>query len=294
MQGTIVLAEDSKTVRRMVEIALAKHPFVMEFATDGQSALEAVRSKSPSVLLVDTNLTGIDGYEVARQVKSASPHVKVYLLAGTHQALDAQRAATVGADGHLVKPFLTQDLLDLVYQATTGKPAPGGELFRDSAAPIPLARKIEAPKPAAPVLPVRPAPPVVGARPGAPAPPSRLSAPAAANPFSGAQNPFEQSEPTRPFFKPAGMEDATGVFEGGATSVAPLPLASMAQASAPMGQAVSSVGQAIVDDAAIQKALTGLSKDAIERLLWEIVPPLAEAILKEEIARIVRERMASA
>ena len=61
MLGTIVLADDSKTVRRMVEIALHKHPFQLEVATNGAQTLDLVRGRNPAVVLVDTNLPG-DGY----------------------------------------------------------------------------------------------------------------------------------------------------------------------------------------------------------------------------------------
>jgi len=285
MQGTIVLADDSKTVRRMVEIALHKHPFHLEVATDAAQAVELVRTRNPALVLVDTHLPG-DGYLLARQIKSLG--ARVCLLAGQHQALEADKAAAASADGHLVKPFLTQDLLDAVYQATTGKPAPDGNLFRDAPSNIPLARKAEAPKPAAPSPPVVAAPvpppkaPTVATPPRPPAPPPVA---ATANPFSGVQSPFEQNEPTRPFFK----APSEAGFESAPTNVAPTPSAPPIPLAAPVAAATT----AVVNDASIKAALAGLSKDQIERMLWEIVPPLAEAILKEEIARVVRERMAA-
>jgi hypothetical protein len=59
-------------------------------------------------------------------------------------------------------------------------------------------------------------------------------------------------------------------------------------------QAAVQAAPASVDPAAVKAALEGLSKETIERMLWEIIPPLAEAILKEEIAKVVRERMNAA
>lgn len=279
MLGTIVLADDSKTVRRMVEIALHKQPFQLEVATNGAQALELVRGRNPALVLVDTNLPG-DGYLLAKQIKTLGP--KVILLAGHHQQLDADKAGASGADGHLVKPFLTQDLLDALYLAVAGKPAPDGQLFRDAPSAIPLAKK----PPAAPVVapvsaPATPArtPPAVPARPPAPPPVA-----AAANPFSGVQSPFEQNEPTRPFFK--GPEG----FDAGPTSVASAPAAPPAS---PLAAPVAAAAGLVLNDASLKAALAGISKDQIEKLLWEILPPLAEAILKEEIARVVRERMSA-
>ena len=59
MLGTIVLADDSKTVRRMVEIALHKHPFQLEVATNAAQALDLVRGRGPAAVLVDTHLPGV-------------------------------------------------------------------------------------------------------------------------------------------------------------------------------------------------------------------------------------------
>lgn len=281
MLGTIVLADDSKTVRRMVEIALHKQPFQLEVATNGAQALELVRGRNPSLVLVDTNLPG-DGYLLAKQIKSLGP--KVILLAGHHQLLDVDKAGASGADGHLVKPFLTQDLLDAVFLAVAGKPAPDGHLFRDAPSAIPLAKKPAAAPVAAPVQ-APAATPVAPQR--APATPPRPPAPppvaATANPFSGVQSPFEQNEPTRPFFK--GPEG----FDAGPTNVASVP---SAPPPSPLAAPVAAVAGLVLNDASLKEALAGISKDQIERLLWEILPPLAEAILKEEIARVVRERMA--
>lgn len=292
MLGTIVLADDSKTVRRMVEIALHKHPFQLEVATNGAQTLDLVRGRNPAVVLVDTNLPG-DGYLLAKQIKSLGP--KVILLAGHHQVLDADKAAAVGADAHLTKPFLTQDLLDALYQATAGKPAPDGQLFRDAPSAIPLAKKPEAPKPAPAPAPVAPAAvaaplpppktPTVATPPRPPAPPPVA---ATANPFSGVQSPFEQNEPTRPFFKGPELPPAGG-FENAPTNVAPAPVAP----SIPLAAPVAAAAAVVVNDASLKEALAGLSKDQIEKMLWEILPPLAESILKEEIARVVRERMAA-
>jgi CheY-like chemotaxis protein len=288
MSATVVLAEDSKTVRKMVEIALGRQPFSLEVATDGEAALARVREASPAVLLVDTHLPGVDGYEVARRVKSTQPEVKVILLAGHHQVLDADRASRSGADGHLTKPFKTQELLDAVYAGALGRPAPDAELFREAASSIPLARKpAPAPAPApGPAAAPRPAP----VAPAPPAPPASVVA--SSNPFAGVQSPFEASEPTRPFFKGPEALPPSAPAPAVAAPVVSAPVVSAISAAT-----VSTLTQAVApsvpvtDPAAIKAALEALSKETIERMLWEIIPPLAEAILKEEIAKVVRERL---
>ncbi len=266
MQATIVLAEDSKTVRRMVEIALARHPFQLSVAEDGEAALGAVRSARPALVLADTSLPGIDGYELTRRIKAEIGGVKVLLLAGLNQRLDELRARQVGADGHVTKPFATQDLLDAIYQVTTGQLAPDGELFRNQGPKVPLARKPQPPKPPEapaaeriPVAPAAPSPAIVAA-PVAPA--------AAAQSIASAQAPsaFDAAEATRPFQRP--------------------------EAPAPRAPAAEPAGPVSVGEDALREAVAAVAKDVIERIVWEVVPSLAEALLKEEIARVVRERLA--
>lgn len=115
---------------------------------------------------------------------------------------------------------------------------------------------------------------------------------ATANPFSGVQSPFEQNEPTRPFFKGPELP-AAGGFESAPTNVAPAPAAPAAPAASATAVPVAAAAGVVLNDASLKKALEGISQEQIEKLLWEILPPLAEAILKEEIARVVRERMAA-
>lgn len=329
MLGTIVLAEDSKTVRRMVEIALHGQPCQLQVAETPDQAVAA--AQGAALALVDNQLGG-NGYDVARQLKQAG--VKVLLLGGTHQPLDPLQVSQSGADGHLVKPFQTQALLDAVYTAITGQRAPDSDVFRAPSMSIPLARK-DAAKPAAPAAPPapKPAPPAAppaapaAAKPAAPAapagkgtwappPPVATPQPAteakAGNPFAGVQSPFDRDEATRPFMKRRNLEEG-GFGADGATSadarvpepaespVAAPPAATPAAtpaaaptatpAAAPVAAAVAKAGAATA--ASLEDALGGASSEVIERVVWEVVPALAEAILKEEIAKVVRERLAA-
>jgi CheY-like chemotaxis protein len=318
MLGTIVLAEDSKTVRRMVEIALHGQPCQLQVAETPDQAVAA--APGAALALVDNQLGG-NGYDVARQLKQAG--VKVLLLGGTHQQLDPLQVSQSGADGHLVKPFETQALLDAVYTAITGQRAPDSDVFRAPSMSIPLARK-DAAKPAAPAVPPAPKPAPPAAPPAAPAapaagkgtwaPPPPVATPQhateakAGNPFAGVQSPFDRDEATRPFMKRRNLEEG-GFGADGATSAdarvpepaespvaapaaAPPPAApAAAPAAAPVAAAVAKAGAATA--ASLEDALGSASSEVIERVVWEVVPALAEAILKEEIARVVRERLAA-
>lgn len=279
MPGTIVVAEASKTVRRMVEIALDRHPFGLEFTESADAALAAVRERAPAVAIIDAQLPG-DGYEVARQIKAdgATRGTKVLLLVGRNHSFDATRGRQAGVDGHLTKPFMTQQLVEHVFQAV-GEPTPDGDLFK-TGLNIPLARKPKSdPAKAEPP----PPPPAISA-PAAPEPPPAAAPPAAqagaANPFANVQSPFDADEPTRQYEKTPSAEPPS-----------PAPPSSAPADDAPAAAAVAQVSAAAAagDLGAI---LQGASREVVERIAWEVIPPLAEALLKEEIARVVRERLA--
>ncbi len=266
MHGTIVVADKSKTVRRMVEIALAKHPFDLEFAEDGNAASAAIKAKSPVIAIVDAALPGVDGYDLTQQIKSGGGDTKVLLLVGRNSRYDAGRGRSAGVDDHLTKPFLTQKLVEKVFGAV-GESVPDAAIFRTSLLSIPLAGGGTASPggltgglaaPSSPPVAAAPKAPVSIA---APAPPAAPAAPA--EPQPGA---FEQDEPTRQYAPPEA------------------------------GDVVESAAQMVLDAAAFKEALgeEGPAREMFERVVWEVVPQLAEAILKEEIAKVVRERMAQA
>lgn len=267
MQGTIVVADKSSTVRRMVEIALARHPFKLEFAADGAGAMQAIGAHGPLIAIVDPDLPG-GGYDVAQSIKSdpATRGVKVLMLAGRNRHYDAARGQRAGVDGHLTKPFQTQELVAKVFE-TLGQPVPDAGLFRTSLGNIPLARKPVASAPPAPA-PAAAAPP-----PPEPAAPPRAAA-GAGNPFGGT-SPFETEAPTRQFERPS--DEA--------------PVVAPPAAAPPAAAAVQAATARITGDAGLAGALEGASREVVERIAWEVIPQLAEAILKEEIARVVRERM---
>lgn len=291
MLGTIVVAESSRTVRRMVEISLAKHPCNLVFAADGAAALELVQTESPAMAIVDAALDG-GGYDVAGRIKSGSK-TKVLLLVGRNHSFDAGRAQKAGIDAHIQKPFLTQQLVEKVFTAL-GQPVPDKAIFRSTTMTIPLARKKGGPADSLGSSPRRSSP---GAQPAArsslpppsshraPPPPSRSAAP----PPSPRKSP-----PSVPAAKSAnsGRMSVPPVAAAKAPappSRAPQPPPMDAFASRTIKQTIAKVAA----DPEIAAALNAASRESVEQVAWEVVPRLAEAILKEEIARLVRERLAS-
>jgi CheY-like chemotaxis protein len=150
MPKTLLLADDSVTIQKVVGISFANEDIVLLTVDNGDDAIVRARESRPDIILADVVMPGKNGYDVCQAIKSDASlaHIPVLLLTGTFEAFDEQRAARVGADGHITKPFEAQALVDQV-NGLLSRPAPTSA---GASAPA------EAPAAAA-AKPARPAPP---------------------------------------------------------------------------------------------------------------------------------------
>lgn len=102
----IVLVEDLEDNREMLQAVLELDGYQVTSFMDGEAGCEAIISHKPDVALIDIGLPGIDGYEVARRVRSDATcaHVRLIALTGYGQPSDVTNALAAGFDAHLVKP----------------------------------------------------------------------------------------------------------------------------------------------------------------------------------------------
>jgi len=108
----VLVVEDNADSREMLQALLKLDGFEVWVAEDGHKGLEAIIHKRPDVALVDIGLPGIDGYQLARQVRQTLNHEHVYLVAltGYGQAADRRAVLEAGFDEHLVKPLKPDEL----------------------------------------------------------------------------------------------------------------------------------------------------------------------------------------
>ncbi len=114
MAKKILLADDSVTIQKVVELTFMDEDYEVVATSDGSSALEKLPEVGPDLVIADVHMPQTDGYEVCRQTKQNHPGIPVLLLVGTFEQFDEDKASAVGADGHLKKPFDSQDLLNQV------------------------------------------------------------------------------------------------------------------------------------------------------------------------------------
>jgi CheY-like chemotaxis protein len=114
MARTILLADDSPTIRKIVELTFSDTEIRVEAVATGQEAMERLESLEPDMVLADVVMPEPTGYDICSSIKSSSRPVPVLLLAGSFEPFDQEQAERCGADGHLVKPFESQTLRERV------------------------------------------------------------------------------------------------------------------------------------------------------------------------------------
>lgn len=156
MGNTILLADKSITIQKIVELTFAEDQFEIKCVSDGQAALDLIPQVKPDIILADISLPVKNGYEVCRAVRtdpdfSSFSETPVILLAGIYETMDEDRARQVeekvkevGASDLLSKPFdpqlLTAKVKDLLIQKSIdtfrSEPAAPTETFSfDAASP---------------------------------------------------------------------------------------------------------------------------------------------------------------
>jgi CheY-like chemotaxis protein len=234
MGKKILLADDSITIQKVIELTFSDEDFDVVTVGNGRLALEKLPEVRPDVVLCDIIMPEKDGYEVCEQIKAnpAFSHVPVLLLTGAFEPFDQERASRAGYDGSLAKPFEPETLIakvkDLLARApmrSTAPPLPAARPAMPAPATLvsPIVRPVTppavSPVPAPAVRP--PGPPPLGAtpdaRPVAPPPlPGAGAAPPAVLPFqrpTPPPAPPPAPAPSAPSFIP---EEPFGGLDGSA------------------------------------------------------------------------------
>jgi CheY-like chemotaxis protein len=212
MGKKILLADDSITIQKVIELTFSDEDFDVVTVGNGRLAVERIQEVQPDIVLCDIIMPEKDGYDVCEFVKRnpATAHVPVLLLTGAFEPFDQERAARVGSDGYLAKPFEPQTLISKVKELL-GRPA------RSIGAPPIVAPAAAAPRPSAGGPPKPPSPPPLPAVPHAapPPPPVRGAAPpVVAPPPAGLPEPEVTFIPEEPYVAPEGAQ-AVSAYGGG-------------------------------------------------------------------------------
>lgn len=110
----ILLADDSVTIRKVIELTFADEGIDVTSVADGDQAMRSFVENQPDLVIADVNMPGITGYTLCEMIKldETTRDVPVVLLTGSFEPFDAGEASRVGADYYFTKPF--QSVRDVV------------------------------------------------------------------------------------------------------------------------------------------------------------------------------------
>ena len=129
MEKRVLIADDSLTIQKVVELTFADSNYRLTCVSNGRLALEKVREQAPDLILADVVMPEKNGYEVCEEIKRnpATASIPVVLLAGTFEPFDRERAQRLGCDAIVSKPFDSRELFRKVEAliAARSQPAEG-------------------------------------------------------------------------------------------------------------------------------------------------------------------------
>lgn len=108
--ATILVVDNEPQIRRVLRAALCAQGYAVLEASDGQQAVATFWSEDPDLVLLDVNMSVINGFEVCRQIRCASG-VPIIVLTVRGSEADKVQAFDAGADDYVVKPFGIQEIL---------------------------------------------------------------------------------------------------------------------------------------------------------------------------------------
>lgn len=301
MPVTILVADDSATMRRILEMTFAGEDARVVAVDSGAAAIERAADLRPDVVFADVSMDGADAYEVCRAIKTSPSTAStcVIVLASQLHPYDDTKGRAAGVDDHVLKPFDTQVVISRVAQVLSRpRNVPQGAApahpYRDgapiaAAAPPAPAPVISSGPVAAPKAVPRTATVAFGSSPIAAKPPAPPAPPPVARPPAASAAPVAAAKPqvaAKPAGKPS-LEIVDDLLADTASAVPGHAAAATAAASATSGGGEMAERLAGLGLTAEQvEGVLRISRDVIERVAWEVVPDLAEAIIKDEIRRL--------
>jgi len=278
--------------------------------------LQKAKSQKPAVILADSQMPGKSGYDLCLAVKSeaALEGVPVVILVGNGAPFDAAKGGQVGADGNLPKPWDTQTMLEKVTEIV-GKAASGVAKPGAAAAAAPTAAPVAVtPAAAAKSVPAAAQPPRSATIMGMPtikmpagvAPPATAATPAkttvmAVPPIAagGTTAPSTMRAPASPAAPATSAASAAPALAMSGTNRAPMISGTPTKRSVLVERTLAKMAARLAEAAGIEPgspellALLKLSTEVVERIVWEVVPELAEQIIRENLQELTAKRGAS-
>jgi DNA-binding response OmpR family regulator len=109
--NSILIVDDDYNICDLVRLYLEKEGFTVDIANNGNIALDKFHKSTPSLILLDIMLPGMDGFKVLKRIREINPSIGVIILSARGQEFDKVNGLTLGADDYVVKPFSPSELI---------------------------------------------------------------------------------------------------------------------------------------------------------------------------------------
>lgn len=326
---TILFADDSATMRTIMEKAFFAEDFEVVTVPSGEAAMTRAKEIRPNVILVDSGMIGVSGYDVCKAVRDdpSIAHTPVVIMSGVSNPYDENKAREVGATDHVKKPFDTAKLIEKMVELAGG--AKDVDTVTAPAAAPPIPKPPMKPAAAGATLHAFPSPAAATKPPVPPVFPKPVPKP---EPTHKETMEFARprTEPIRdPDVKPIEL-DEPGADEGQIqvgtlaelaqmnergekishdihedaieltepvspppvsppepVQQAPVAASTMEESISAAARTVAQKVEGITNDQA--EAIRKLTAEVIEQVVWEVVPDLAETIIRERIQELLAE-----
>jgi len=306
----VLCVDDSATMQMVADITFRGTDFQYVGARSVDEALQKAKAGKPAIVLADSQMPGKTGYDLCQELKASMPDVPVVILVGNGAPYDAAKGTQVGADANLPKPWDTQTMLEkvseIVAKGATAKPgqaaaaAPAAaKPAAAAAAPAAAAAAANQPPRSATIMgmptikmPAGVAPPVTPA----PAKTVAMAVPPVAASLAASAGLRPPAQPAAAASPAPAASSAAPVIAGVGMNRSPMVAGNPTKRSKLVDAMLAKMGQRLAEATGLAEgspeltALVKLSTEVVERVVWEVVPDLAEQIIRENLEQLAAAR----
>lgn len=262
----ILLADDSITIQKVIGIIFGGEEYSLTVVDNGTAAVAKAREITPDILLIDVHMPGISGYEVCEAVRAipALAVTPILLLTGSFEPFDEEKARSCGADDFIAKPFESQLVISKVKKLCATSAVRTSQ---------PTAIELQAKVPPKTAT----APDDIWSAFTSAVEPEMT--PASSLPSAGSIiEPQIPDNNSMDDIQDVGALGQNAPFDENAFDFSYKEIGNKTAEPAPVPVTLT--------EEQLRAAIAGVSREVIERIVWEVVPDLAETLIRDAIRKI--------